>query len=528
MAINTRQNRKKSNFPGATTISGSDTLDYVTQGVNYKITYDNFIAGLGVTGTLVQDGAVTGTPVLDVQGTVNNIRNLENGSGVLASVSPENGITLQHNFQQGTAGGVQVFKDPLSVSPTFRSLVAGDNIGISASNGSIVISSSATGAVTNTVVVTSVGDLPDPVVDVITLEDGIAYRFDALVDISPNRVVFGGNNVMFSNNRLFWGMTTDNTGALITKASPDAFLVTDMRLDSTGGSIFDCSNGAVPLIQDCVTLNSEAASTFDSTGQCLIDNYSLFNFGTNINGLVFTGACLELVINGGLYTNWTGILFDVSGAVFDQGMILGANTRMDSAVGSTIFKAATTSVAAGTTALVHSNKFLGDGLFLDGITKGDIGFIFSLNQGVGDSIVFGAMGLSGNITNTLLSTGAYVQVAGAQIQADTIERCTVNVSDQLEFHNIEEVCGVAVATMDVTRIGGGTDTYLFAIFKNGVQIELTAGSPVLKSIEISATDTQVTIIAPTCFVDLDVFDVRINRQGGTADILIVDMVLEVK
>jgi hypothetical protein len=92
------QGRKKSQFVQQNTVLANSYLDYVVNGSNYKISYDNFVANLGVTGSIVQDGAVTGAPVLDVDGTVNRIRNIENGSGVLANVSAENGVKLSHNF----------------------------------------------------------------------------------------------------------------------------------------------------------------------------------------------------------------------------------------------------------------------------------------------------------------------------------------------------------------------------------------------------------------------------------------------
>jgi len=95
---------KKSDFTGKTLIPSGSTFDFVINGSNFKILDTDFFAALGVTGTIVQDGAVAGTPVLDTQGTVNNIRNLEDGSGVKSSVSPENGITLEHNFTFDSSG----------------------------------------------------------------------------------------------------------------------------------------------------------------------------------------------------------------------------------------------------------------------------------------------------------------------------------------------------------------------------------------------------------------------------------------
>lgn len=86
---------KKSDFTASPTIADTSTFDFVINGENIKITKANLLAALGVTGTLSQVGAVTGTPVLDVSGGADKlIRNLEAGVGILLSLSPENGITI--------------------------------------------------------------------------------------------------------------------------------------------------------------------------------------------------------------------------------------------------------------------------------------------------------------------------------------------------------------------------------------------------------------------------------------------------
>lgn len=134
------QGRKKSDFIAKNVVDAGSYLDYFVNGTNYKISYDNFLSGLGVSGTIVQTGDVTGTAVLNVDGSVNKIRNLENGSGIVTSVSVDNGITISHNFTQDTTGS-PIVKDITLASPTFVSLVAGDGIDITAVGDTLEISS---------------------------------------------------------------------------------------------------------------------------------------------------------------------------------------------------------------------------------------------------------------------------------------------------------------------------------------------------------------------------------------------------
>jgi hypothetical protein len=135
------QGRKKSQFVQQNTVLANSYLDYVVNGSNYKISYDNFVANLGVTGSIIQTGAVTGSPVLDVDGSVNKIRNIENGSGILANVSAQNGIVLSHNFT-ANADGLPILLNTTAASPTIASIVAGSGISVAAINeGGIQITS---------------------------------------------------------------------------------------------------------------------------------------------------------------------------------------------------------------------------------------------------------------------------------------------------------------------------------------------------------------------------------------------------
>ncbi len=133
------QGKRKSDFPALDNIPADASFDFVSAGTNYKIPIADFLTSLNVSGTVVQDGAITGVPILDPQGTVNNIRNIEPGAGISASVSAENGLALSHNFQNGS-GGVPILTGPTLASPTLVNLVAGTGITITAISGGVEIS----------------------------------------------------------------------------------------------------------------------------------------------------------------------------------------------------------------------------------------------------------------------------------------------------------------------------------------------------------------------------------------------------
>jgi hypothetical protein len=138
--VDRTQGRKKSQFVAKTTVDAGSYMDYFVNGTNYKISYDNFVTGLGVTGSIVTTGSGTGTPVLEIDGTTNKIRNLENGSGVITSISATNGVKLDHNFTADNTG-LPILLNTTAQSPVVASILAGSGIQLTAVNNSIQISS---------------------------------------------------------------------------------------------------------------------------------------------------------------------------------------------------------------------------------------------------------------------------------------------------------------------------------------------------------------------------------------------------
>lgn len=146
--VDRAQGRKKSDFVAKSAVDAGAYMDYFVNGTNYKITYDNFVGGLGVTGSIVTTGSGTGTPVLEIDGTVNKIRNISNGAGIISSIDAYNGVELAHNFTVD-AVGQPLMQNTTSASPTFVSLVAGAGISINTTGTQINIASTATAEYAN-------------------------------------------------------------------------------------------------------------------------------------------------------------------------------------------------------------------------------------------------------------------------------------------------------------------------------------------------------------------------------------------
>ncbi len=143
------QGRKISNFPALTSIPDGAILTFVSGSTNYRITKANFLTALGVTGALVADGSASATAVLETAGSVYTIRGLEDGAGIVCSVSASNGITVAHNFTQ-EGSYVALLGSIAAASPVFASLKAGTGISIAKAGNIITISAT--------------GDLPHAIV----------------------------------------------------------------------------------------------------------------------------------------------------------------------------------------------------------------------------------------------------------------------------------------------------------------------------------------------------------------------------
>ena len=128
---------KKSDFTGKAAIPGSATFDYVYNGFNTKVTFDNLAVALGASGTIRQVGASSDFPVLDSQGLTSGIRNLKEGAGISIQISPQNSLEISTSATFDQVGIPLV--DSATASPlNYRSLVAGS---------SMLITSPATGQI---------------------------------------------------------------------------------------------------------------------------------------------------------------------------------------------------------------------------------------------------------------------------------------------------------------------------------------------------------------------------------------------
>lgn len=458
--------KKKSEFVASTTIPDDSYIDYVYNGVNRRIKLTDFLTSRTLSGALTQDGAVTGTPVLDISGATYNIRNLEDGPGVKASVSAENGITLEHDFEADTTGIATLIN--LTTKPKARSLLQGSGISLGVVNGSIQIALSATPTTTKTVIINEISDFPTAIGGIITLEDDTQYFLTNDMTTS-DRFVLGSDTVVTGSDGTLITLTYTGSNVMFTSVD-NSNKIRDIALIFASGTLLDISCSACTNLFQMVscrctgdeigTIDNMYVSNFQNMlwdittdGLTFTNNNSIISFTQNVGGIT-AGNFVELgtsTFDGFSFTNSFGVLG--AGATFISGAADSAN------------------VNTGGLGTVINTRALGTGTALSGITTTDSLWEFTSNSGIANS------------RNTLLATNAGATVTIAAINTPVIIGATWVMVEESRFSGTAggrftyTGTGSYVslhASISATISTGINIQTTFYFFKNGTEITASA------------------------------------------------------
>lgn len=386
---------KKSNFVADTAIPDGSTLDFVVNGQNFKITKANFLAALGVTGTLSQAGPVTGTPVLDSSGTDYLVRNLESLDGISLAVSAENGLSIGAN------------------------LVAGENVSIVSSGAGGLVVAASVGSVANTVVVQVKADFPTPVSSVITLAVA-TYVIKGNINLGGDTISMPGGSEIVGDTATLSSLTSSSSSPTIL-VSNGGFAA--CSISGTGGlKINNTGGGAAIRVQDTNTLcsirrlfTSECTTGLEiNDGSVLLDSWTLL--GSVVNGLVMTGTG-----NTGPILNNFNPLGCTGRGIYIDGDITSSALRINNAiVGSTALPCIGNAIEIATNRTIQGMSLSGDavssggnGLRVAGTISGGI-LIENTNI---LSLTAEGMDVTGGIISTMIGTGAGITAIGAGVSA---------------------------------------------------------------------------------------------------------------
>lgn len=507
---------KISEFIGITSVDDDGVLTVVQNGQNFKISQADYLAQFGVTGTIVQEGDPTATPVLDTQGTVNNIRNFEDGSGFKAAVSAQNGVILDHNFIQD-ATGVAVLTDITATQPKFRSLLGGAGINVAGSNGSIQIALSAIPVSTKTVIVNQLSDFPAAVAGIITLCPDTEYAVRNDITTS-SRFVWANNVVISGSDSAIVALTYTGAGTMFTSVD-NVGKIKGISLNYASGTLLAVSGTGVEIFQilDCV-LNGATLGTMSG-----LAGIQLFNiqYIQSTDGLVFSGTNGVIYVDAMLNTATAGTILDFDTSVFSE---ISINNCFNILSASAVFldgAASSANINSGGLGSVHSCRFLGAGTPMQTITVADILWQFSLNDVLQDTTRDVLMSQIGNATPTILS-GSPTKLLGTWVEEDNFF-FTTDATGKMTYIGIKD------AELDVTMsfsgepVSGSNKAISYYVAKNGTEIANSAASA-----NISAADPKrVTVIWRVSLSTGEYIEAFVKNSTDNISMLTTDAVMRI-
>lgn len=525
MTDNRQRDLKISDMTGTQSLGNTDLITLVQGGENKKINAADFIAGLSIEGQLLQAGSATATPVLDPQGVQNNIRNLEDGSGIKTSVSAENGITLEHDFLVNTQGS-PVVENLSQKQPTFRSIVAGDGIAVGGGGGVIQISTSVTPVSTKTIVVNQVTDLPTAVGDVITLGADTVYLFTNDVDLGANRLVMAENTVIQGSSGQVITITSTASGNFITAADV-SFRVQSITLNVSSADVFSISDTAGTKgigIEDVqvVACNSLGTISGIAFGR-IIDLVAT----CTTTGLTFSGTVGPVAIIRPVFFNNAGVCVNFGTAVMGAVTINDGLFQLNGA-GTSVFSGLADSgnIAPAGIGVITNNRITitSGGTPLNGINVRDADWEFILNDDIANSRTDALISVQGNATETPIAvTSTAVKVAAtwtvdpadqSRMSADTTGRITF---DKTKPERLPIQC-----SMTVDPAGGGTKDISAYIAING---SIIANSR--RQFQAASTVGTADVIWQYNFQPADYVEVFIANDTDTTNLIMTSAVFRI-
>ncbi len=148
------------------------------------------------------------------------------------------------------------------------------------------------------------------------------------------------------------------------------------------------------------------------------------------------------------------------------------------------------------------------------------------NQGLLNSTSGCVMTVSGNTTDTALSSGtpAVIDVAALATDRSSV-RYTISTGGRATYNGTKQKFVSIHAVLDYQKQGGGTDDYIFSIYKNGV---LLAGSEVNIISGGATADGVVSLVYGTLMTENDYIEIYAENPASNDDILVKDLQLVIR
>lgn len=531
MTNNTIKGVKKSNFTASTTIPDDATLDYVTNGQNVKIKQSDYLAGLGVSGSVEQDGDPLGTPVLDKQGTVNAIRNLVGGKGITTSIDAQNSIEIGTDFSFDQSG-VAIVDDPLADAPAFKSLVAGTDISIVGAAGIATISANTDGLKpANRVIVNQASDFPAAVSGVIPLAANTEYYIGGAISVS-DRFSLSAGNIVINGQAPVSSLTYTGTGDMFTGVDVGQATIRGLTVSqpsaASGDAIYNFSDSGSPT--SVVNLDNTRVASCDTLAKyqnLFAITFNFFGVFSANQGIVTQGTGTGVLSIGEvalITTNAALVAVDLGTNVFNALDIM--NLQVVGVAGTVGIKGLANSgnVLSGQVAAVQVSEFIGGVTPLDTISNNDFRFNFLGNSGIPDTNPDGLSSLTANATNTVIAAvDTPTLIAGTWV-VEGASHFTGTTAGRLTYIGERDLTVPIDLVVDMEPASGTNKDLRVCIAINGATVPATCR---LSRVD-SGNPQSLSSVWQYTFTNGDYIEGFVENTSDAVDILVSGAVLRIR
>lgn len=415
---------KKSNFTASTAVSDTDYFDFVRNGTNIKVSFADIKSSMGITIDLNPIGSPLGNPTLiENTPTSFSLRSIESGSGILAQISPLNGIEVGLNLTQDVVGS-PIFAGLGNTKPDVASIDAGSGISVTKTNNVITILNTqdpATG-LANRVVVTEAADLAG------SLDSTKEYFLDGIIDMGAQsiEVPVGGINITGYNFDLSKLTSSENSYTMFTSpvGGSGDMLSRDYAIEVTGTS------SQVYNLTDVDGTHAFEFARVNYSGCTSLGTISSYRQGLEVGTGRFGGKP-QLTLAG----TWSGGYFiDTSivrslddgayslfaaGAGFSMSSRFRTNQNVDLPASASFVDFAPSNFVNPSTLQLDGVIMTRDGVFdasdsnlTPNVSASDLVSEFMACTGVENTFVGGETRISVEVLTSIVSDGVYVDLAG--------------------------------------------------------------------------------------------------------------------
>ena len=516
-------NKKISQFTQETAFLQTDLINIVRNSTNFTVPFSAAATALGVTGTINIVGTA-GSPVLEQpSGTVNNIRTLEDGNGILTAISPTNGITISHNFTQN-ATGVEIIDDLASVSPTLASLLPG--AGMEITRVGDVITFTATGQAlpaTKVVAVNEISDFPTAVAGVITLVANTVYVISNEISTS-DRFQMSEQTTITGWSSAGPLLEYTGTGSMFTGTDVNCLFL-NLRITCTLGKAFDFTRTTgffAIVIRQVALFNCVTIATFDG----YITSINTLRLNNATNGITFLNSVLSITI-----IDYSVVSTSASFIAIDFGTAVSDNIAIDRLTLNGVAGSVGINGAAGDAnltatgfATVANSRYRGTVIPLTGIVVADdVQWDFQGNQNTEETMVDALLSMQSNAVATVIGTQSVgVLVAGTWV-VEQVSQMIGTTAGRATYNPVRDARSPITISVTVEPVSGGAQTM-------GVMIAIN-GTPVANSLRVSDTSsgTPITISCPwqETLTENDYVEAFVTNESGTTNVLVSSAILRI-